>query len=666
MPLEKLGPYRVGRRLGRGGMGTVYAAIEETSRLPAAVKVLSSHLADEEGFRERFEAEIETLRKLRHPNIVRLYGFGQQDDILYYAMELVEGTSLEEELQASRRFTWQEATQIGIQVCRALRHAHDHGVIHRDLKPANLLAARDGTIKLSDFGIAKLFGNVGMTGDGGVVGTAEYMSPEQAESRPITHRADLYALGSVLYALCAGRPPFRARSLVEMLEMQRTATPEPLRRFAPDVPEELVEIIAVLMSKDPEARPPTAQVLGRRLEATERGLLRREERAGQSALLLKSEIIEDRPTRTGDAPLPPGGKTHHDESSFAQTLAAPGASIEDPFGVTHGGSILEVDGPTVLPAELAPDEPTMAPPRGGFQVAPPPPPSAMDASGKAPAPEAPLSRGVESPITPAARFTAVAEADAALAAAALRRKRFVLLAQTLSLAAGLCVLAAGAWYLLQRPSADALYVQINRAAQSEQPDALANSEPQLQDFLARFPEDSRAAEVRGLVEQVQLDRLQRKLARENRRGGERAGKSAVERSYREAMLTADEQPQRAVARLDALLTLYADPPDGSTSGAATAAESDAAASSISEDDRRLLELARRQLERLRPLADQATAQDVAEIEQQLARASKLHASQPDAARRIWSSLLELYRDRPWAQHALEPARQGLDATSSSP
>ena len=665
MPLEQLGPYRVGRRLGRGGMGTVYAAVEETSRLPAAVKVLSSHLADEEGFRERFEAEIETLRKLRHPNIVRLYGFGQQDDILYYAMELVEGTSLEEELQASRRFTWQEATQIGIQVCRALRHAHDHGVIHRDLKPANLLAARDGTIKLSDFGIAKLFGNVGMTGDGGVVGTAEYMSPEQAESRPITHRADLYALGAVLYALCAGRPPFRARSLVEMLEMQRTATPEPLRRFAPDVPEELVEIVAVLMSKDPEARPPTAQVLGRRLEATERGLLRREERAGQSALLLKSEIVEDPPARTGDAPLPPGGKTHHDESSFAQTLAAPGASSEDPFGVTHGGSILDSGGPSVLPAELAPDEPTMAPPRGGFQVAPPPP-SAMEASGKSAAAETPKSRGAETPGTSAARFTAVAEADAALAAAALRRKRFVLLAQTLSLAAGLCVLAAGAWYLLQRPSADALYAQINRAAQSEQPDALATAEPQLQDFLARFPEDSRAAEVRGLVEQVQLDRLERKLARENRRGGERAGKSPVERLYREAMLTADEQPQRAVARLEALLTLYADPPESSKTGAATTVESDGAESIISDDDRRLLELARRQLERLRPLAEQATAQDVAEIELQLARAAKLQAARPVAARRIWSSLLELYGDRPWAQRALEPARQSLGATSASP
>lgn len=662
MPLEQLGPYRVGRRLGRGGMGTVYAAVEETSRLPAAVKVLSSHLADEEGFRERFEAEIETLRKLRHPNIVRLYGFGQQGDILYYAMELVEGTSLEEELQASRRFTWQEATQIGIQVCRALRHAHDHGVIHRDLKPANLLAARDGTIKLSDFGIAKLFGNVGMTGDGGVVGTAEYMSPEQAESRPITHRADLYALGAVLYALCAGRPPFRARSLVEMLEMQRTATPDPLRRFAPDVPDELAEIISVLMSKDPEARPPTAQLLGRRLEATERGLLRREERAGQSALLGKSEIFDDRPTRTPDAPLPPDGKTQHDESSFAQTLAAPGASSEDPFGVTHGGSILDIDAPSVLPAELAPDEPTMAPPRG-FQVAPPPP-SAMEASGKPPVSETPL-RGAGPAGKSAARFTAVAEADAALAAAALRRKRFVLIAQTLSLAAGLCVLAGGAWYLLQRPSADALYSTISRAAQSEQPDALAAAEPQLQDFLERFPEDSRAAELRRLVEQIQLDRLQRKLARENRRGGERAGKSAVERLYREAMLTADEQPQRAVARLEALLTLYAASTESSITDPPSTSESEATQPATMDDDRRLLELARRQLERLRPLAEQATAQDIAEIERQLARAAQLKDSQLDAARRIWSSLLELYGDRPWAQRALEPARQGLGATSSS-
>src|SRR5215469_8738154 len=164
--LERLGPYTIGRKLGRGGMGTVYAAVNAETGEPAAVKVLSAALAQEEGFRERFEAEIESLKKLHHPNIVQLFGYGEQDGHHFYGMELVRGRSLEEELLAGRTFDWREVTELAIQVCRALKHAHDRGVIHRDIKPANLLLADDGTLKLSDFGIAKLFGNTGLTADG--------------------------------------------------------------------------------------------------------------------------------------------------------------------------------------------------------------------------------------------------------------------------------------------------------------------------------------------------------------------------------------------------------------------------------------------------------------------------------------------------------------------
>src|SRR6185437_7230173 len=272
MQLEQLGPYKIGRTLGRGGMGTVYAGVSLESGEDAAVKVLSAAMAREEGFRERFEAEIESLRKLSHPNIVKLFGFGEQDGHLFYSMELVDGHSLEEELQAGRTFDWRETTDLAIQVCRALKHAHDRGVIHRDIKPANLLLAADGTVKLSDFGIAKLFGNSGMTADGGVLGTAEYMAPEQADGRPVTHRCDLYSLGGVMFALLARRPPFRAHSLVEMLQLQRFAEPEPVRRFAPDAPAELETIISLLLEKDPEKRIPTAMVLSRRLEAMRHGL----------------------------------------------------------------------------------------------------------------------------------------------------------------------------------------------------------------------------------------------------------------------------------------------------------------------------------------------------------------------------------------------------------
>ena len=229
-------------------------------------------MATDEGFRVRFQAEIESLKKLRHPNIVRLYGYGEEQGSIFYAMELVRGSSLEDELRAGRRFDWREVTDLAIKLCRALKHAHDAGVIHRDIKPANLLLSEAGEIKLSDFGIARLFGNTRMTSDGGVLGTAEYMAPEQADGRVVTDRCDQYSLGGVMYALLAGRPPFRAGSLLEMLQLQRFAEPEPVRRYAPDTPAELDQIIRQLLEKDPQRRFANALILGRSLESMQRGL----------------------------------------------------------------------------------------------------------------------------------------------------------------------------------------------------------------------------------------------------------------------------------------------------------------------------------------------------------------------------------------------------------
>ena len=273
MQFEQLGPYRLGKKLGQGGMGAVYAGVDEETGAAAAIKVLSPSLASEEGFRVRFEAEIESLKKLKHPQIVRLYGYGEQAGTLFYAMELVEGTSLEDELRAGRRFDWREVTKIAIKLCRALKHAHDHGVIHRDLKPANLLLTADGEIKLSDFGIARLFGNTRLTSRRRACwGRPNICRPSRPKAGGVTDRCDQYSLGGVLYALLAGRPPFRAKSLVEMLQLQRYAQPEPVTRFAPQTPAELARIIHQLLEKDPQDRFVNTLLLSRSLEAMERGL----------------------------------------------------------------------------------------------------------------------------------------------------------------------------------------------------------------------------------------------------------------------------------------------------------------------------------------------------------------------------------------------------------
>jgi eukaryotic-like serine/threonine-protein kinase len=272
MALERLGPYRLEKTLGRGGMGAVFLGVHNETGERAAVKVLAPNLADDANFRERFKAEVQTLKQLLHPNIVKLHGYGEEDGHLYYVMEYVPGRNLQDELAAGRRFSWREVTRIGVQVAQALKHAHDRGVVHRDLKPANLLLTDDDQIKLTDFGIAKLYGGTHVTADGSVMGTADYMSPEQARGKQITSRCDLYSLGSVLYALLTGKPPFAGKSLTEVIHNLMQEKPIALRRLAPDTPAELEAIVLQLLEKDPQNRIPTAIAVANRLKAMEHAL----------------------------------------------------------------------------------------------------------------------------------------------------------------------------------------------------------------------------------------------------------------------------------------------------------------------------------------------------------------------------------------------------------
>ncbi|HKD36039.1 MAG TPA: protein kinase, partial [Pirellulales bacterium] len=339
MQLEQLGPYRIGRKIGRGGMGTVYQGTNVETGQTAAIKVLSARLAIEEGFRERFETEIETLKKLKHPNIVRLYGFGEEAGYLYYVMELVEGTNVEDELQAGRRFNWREATHLGIKLAKALKHAHDHGVIHRDIKPANLLLTQDDDIKLADFGIARLFGNTRLTSDGGLIGTAEYMAPEQADGRPVTFHCDLYSLGGVLFAMLTGRPPFRGGSLPELLQYHRVCKPPRVSRFAADVPEEFDELILQLLAKEPQARATNAMVVAKQLAAMEHALSMPQTRL--------TEDDDAEPASDNDAPAALVD-VDDDELTAAGTNASD-ASAHDDFSINMASTMAD---PQQEPAAL--------------------------------------------------------------------------------------------------------------------------------------------------------------------------------------------------------------------------------------------------------------------------------------------------------------------------
>ncbi|MDR3199433.1 MAG: serine/threonine protein kinase [Planctomycetaceae bacterium] len=267
MQPEQLGPFRIGRVLGRGGMGAVYEGVHEQTGETAAVKVLLSTLQEDDELRLRFEAEIDTLKRLRHPNIVRLFGFGEEQGMLYYVMEMVDGPSLHQEMKRQRLFQWHEVAKIGLEMCFAFKHAHDRGITHRDIKPANILLERQGTIKLSDFGIAHFFGGQRLTEIHSVVGTLEYMSPEQALASPVNTRSDLYSLGAVLYALLVGRPPFTARNLPEILRKHQKGIIESIRATRLDVPDELEIIIFDLLKIKPEDRPHNAYLVAKRFQS---------------------------------------------------------------------------------------------------------------------------------------------------------------------------------------------------------------------------------------------------------------------------------------------------------------------------------------------------------------------------------------------------------------
>ncbi|MFT5300072.1 MAG: serine/threonine protein kinase [Mariniblastus sp.] len=273
MALEKIGPYKFQGVLGRGGMGTVYRGTHESTGELVAIKVLAPTYAHDDHFRGRFESEIKALIKLDHRNIVRLISYGQDDAMLYFSMELVEGNSLFQMQRRGHRFDWREILSIAKDVAHGLRHAHDRGIIHRDLKPGNLLMTMDEQgkpdyVKITDFGIAKRFGSSQNTGEN-VLGTMDFMSPEQAKGDPVTIRSDLYSLGTVMFTLLSGRPPFSSNSVEESLR-NLTRVPAPrVSSMVPEVPRELDDLIKRLMAKRPENRIQTTTALLHQIEEAE-------------------------------------------------------------------------------------------------------------------------------------------------------------------------------------------------------------------------------------------------------------------------------------------------------------------------------------------------------------------------------------------------------------
>jgi serine/threonine-protein kinase len=264
--------FEIEQELGSGAMGTVYRAkfFRDGKAYPVALKIVALGLLGNEGAMARFEREANILKQLKHDHIVRLYATGTYRKTPFIAMEFIDGEALDRVLARKGRLTWEEVVPYGKQLCKALQYAHEKGIIHRDLKPSNLMITREGSLKLTDFGIAKDTDVTALTGHNSTIGTAAYMSPEQCKGdKNLTNKSDLYSLGIVFYELLTGKKPFYADTTVDMF-LKHVNEPAPrIGKQVSELPPKLETLILQLMEKDKDDRPTEAAWVLRMLEEIE-------------------------------------------------------------------------------------------------------------------------------------------------------------------------------------------------------------------------------------------------------------------------------------------------------------------------------------------------------------------------------------------------------------
>jgi serine/threonine protein kinase len=249
-----IGKYKLVEKLGEGGMGEVYRGINMMVEREVAIKFLRPELAGQPQVVERFRSEAVTLAKLNHPNIATLYDFDRQGDSFIMVLEFVRGVTLDDVLQKRGAIPVDQAVPIFCQVLDGIQHAHDFGIIHRDIKPANMMLTEKGTLKVLDFGIARILGTARMTRQGNIIGTIEYMSPEQVRGMETDERSDIYSLGMLLYEMLTGRCPFEIQNEFELMKAQIEQFPMPPRQLNPAIPEVVEQAIWRSIQKDPAQR----------------------------------------------------------------------------------------------------------------------------------------------------------------------------------------------------------------------------------------------------------------------------------------------------------------------------------------------------------------------------------------------------------------------------
>ena len=625
---EFLGPYRIGEVLGRGGMGTVFSAVHEKTKQLVAVKLIAAHVADEMRFRRRFDAEVETLKRLRHPGIVQLIGYGEENGQLFYSMELVKGETLQKRIRREKRLGWLETLDIAIQICAALKHAHDFGVIHRDLKPANLILTAQDQVKLVDFGVAKIFGSLEHTAVGSVMGTADYMAPEQAAGSGVTVRTDLYALGSVLYAILTGRPPFTGKKITEVIHSLQRKKPVPLDMVNPDLPEDLVALVHQLLAKAPEDRPPTALAVMNRLKAMRAGLqhqktlLERESKdrrdedvesegvdaGGQTSMAGLTNVSGDELTS-----IPPddAGNTNHPTGQHGRDTRPNTASArKQPSESSEPRSVAAAEDVTLV------SEKTAA--------------SGSDVS-------------LEKPI-PKTHFRTVDEDQQSAALAHPDADGGGTIAHGLSIGLLIAALLFGIVFVIiriQKPSADEIFASIRH---QESIGELSKARGDIDQFMKLYPHDSRIDEVRRHDTTLRLSGLVRRLQLKENIGLKPL--DAHEQALLEAFTLRQGEPMLAAKKLGQWLDVFGE------------------ASSNSDEERiEMAELARFEYDRLMGSTSTSPAEPTNQDSRLFDLMHRIRASaelEPDERRRMLEGIVSLYENTEWAALAVESAKEQLE------
>ncbi|HYH27306.1 MAG TPA: protein kinase [Actinomycetota bacterium] len=347
--------YRLGDLLGRGGMATVYSATDTVLERPVAVKVLDGKFSGDAEFVERFRREARASAALNHPNIVSVFDTGSDDGMHFIVMELVPGRTLASHLAEKGTLPPERAAAIASSVARALEAAHAQQLVHRDIKPGNVLLTDEGQVKVTDFGIARAASGTSITLTGAVLGTASYLSPEQAQGREVDGRSDIYSLGCVLYEMLTGKPPFSGPSPVAVATQHVSEEPDPPSAIQGELPPALERVVMRAMAKDPSDRFTTAAEMVAALDGAVTG----EVTQGLPAVA-GDEPTQAlyRPERTAVLPVAAGASPARDRTWVPWVLAALGLGL---LGFLLGRSLLGTDPASVVSPPSVAASPTAAP-----------------------------------------------------------------------------------------------------------------------------------------------------------------------------------------------------------------------------------------------------------------------------------------------------------------